>query len=201
MEWKVFAEMAKNIIISLGGCGVVTIALIKIFGNRCLDMLEERYASRLNKELEQFKTVLENQLYVKKLRFDAEFEIYRQLSAAAVTMVGEVDKLFPAFEGNVYEDCKGCQEQYDVTQERIMFFHNTLAANVPFISKEMYLLFQKLEEKCKSQLSTFKYAYLQPGAEKRKEYNGGLTRREEISFTLEAIIEKLHNYLETLERI
>ena len=52
MEWKVFAEMAKNIIISLGGCGVVTIALIKIFGNRCLDMLEERYASRLN-NLEQ----------------------------------------------------------------------------------------------------------------------------------------------------
>ncbi len=40
----------------------------------------EDYKKEINKEMEQYRTILANKNYVSKTRFDAEFTIYRELS-------------------------------------------------------------------------------------------------------------------------
>ena len=126
------------------------------------------------------------------------------MSVTAVTMVKEISQLFPRFtrdDRNDYETYKG---RYDTALEKTVVFQDTLVANAPFISEEVYLLFRNLEEKSKRQLGDFIDFRLRPDAndyvtECKEEYKEVWRRTQEIQSDLDTIIQKLREYLATLE--
>ena len=70
-------------------------------------------------------------------------------------MVKEISQLFPRFTRDARNDYETYKGRYDTALEKTVVFQDTLAANAPFISEEVYLLFRNLEEKSKRQLGDF----------------------------------------------
>ena len=80
MEWDDIWKIVLGVITSLGGFSVIFIAVIKFSSDIIAKRLEEKYTLKLNKELEKYKSNLDNKIYITKTKFDAEFSIYRDLS-------------------------------------------------------------------------------------------------------------------------
>ncbi|MEG2014069.1 MAG: hypothetical protein RR063_12875, partial [Anaerovoracaceae bacterium] len=68
------------IIGSVGGAGVIIAAVVKFSSDKIAERLSAKYQLKLDKELEAFKGRLDRKNYVSRVRFDAEFAIYRELS-------------------------------------------------------------------------------------------------------------------------
>ena len=204
MDWNTILETSAAVIVSFGGAGAIIAGVTKFAADKIADKLEKKYELKLSKELESFKSKLENRSYVSKTRIDAEFGIYRQLSVTAVTMVKEISQLFPRFTRDARNDYETYKGRYDTALEKTVVFQDTLAANAPFISEEVYLLFRNLEEKSKRQLGDFIDFRLRPDAndyvmECKEEYKEVWRRTQEIQSDLDTIIQKLREYLATLE--
>lgn len=119
-------------------------------------------------------------------------------------MVKEISQLFPNFTRDARNDYETYKKRYDVALEKTVVFQDTLAANGPFISEEFYLLFRNLELKSKQQLEDFVDFRIRSEAhefvkECREEYNAVWKRTKEINSELDTIIQKLREYLATLE--
>ena len=81
---------------------------------------------------------------------------------------------------------------------------NELAGSAPFIPAEIYSLFRDLEIKCKQQLGDFVDFRLRPDSEEyiaecKDEYKEVWKRTRQIQSDLDAIIDKLREYLAQLE--
>lgn len=85
MDWNTILETSAAVIVSFGGAGAIIAGVTKFAADKIADKLEKKYELKLSKELESFKSKLENRSYVSKTRFDAEFGIYHQLSVTAVS--------------------------------------------------------------------------------------------------------------------
>lgn len=204
MEWETIWKTLSAIIISFGGAGAIIVAVTKFSVNRIADSLEKKYELKLSKELETFKNRLENKSYVSKARFDAEFQIYRQLSEITVTTVKEISQLFPTFTRDCRDDYDTYKQRYDLALEKTVKYQDTLASCAPFISADMYSLFSTLEVKCKSQLGAFVDFRLRPDAEEyvkecKDAYKDVWTRTKDIQKDIDIIIEKLRDHLAQLE--
>lgn len=204
MDLNTILEASAAVIVSFGGAGVIIAGATKFSVNKIVNKLEKKYELKLSKELESFKNKLENKSYVSKTRFDAEFEIYRQLSLTAVSMVKEIVQLFPTFTQDTRNDYETYKKRYDTALEKTISFQDTLAANGPFIPEDIYSLFYSLERKAKCQLSDFTDFRLRPDADDYRtlcsmEYREVWPRTREIQSDLDIIIKKLREYLATLE--
>ena len=130
-------QVVTTIVAGIGGIGVVFVAVVKFSSNIIAKRLEERYSLKMNKELEEYKSRLDNKTYISKTKFDTEFGIYRDLSKAFFKMVRDVSIMIPIgvasypaneeakkeYENNLYKAAvKSCVAAQDV-----------LSANVPFI--------------------------------------------------------------------
>ena len=119
------------------------------------------------------------------------------MSVTAVTMVKEISQLFPRFTRDARNDYETYKGRYDTALEKTVVFQDTL-------SEEVYLLFRNLEEKSKRQLGDFIDFRLRPDAndyvtECKEEYKEVWRRTQEIQSDLDTIIQKLREYLATLE--
>ena len=59
-------QIVLGIITSIGGIGAIFTAVIKFSSNFIAERLEEKYSLKLNKELEAYKSSLENKNYISK---------------------------------------------------------------------------------------------------------------------------------------
>ena len=73
MDWNTILETSAAVIVSFGGAGAIIAGVTKFAADKIADKLEKKYELKLSKELESFKSKLENRSYVSKTRFDAEF--------------------------------------------------------------------------------------------------------------------------------
>lgn len=106
--WKIFVTVVS----SVGGIGAVIVFIVKMCSDIIADKLSKKYELKLNKELEEYKSKLENKNYISKTRFDTEFSIYRTLSVAFFDMVKNISVMIPDGYTQVPADPK-VKKKYD----------------------------------------------------------------------------------------
>ena len=81
------SKVVLAVLTSVGGISGLLILTIKISVNTIAERLEQKYSLKLDKELEKYKSNLDNKIYISKTKFDTEFNIYRELSKVFFEMV------------------------------------------------------------------------------------------------------------------
>ena len=74
--------IAVTCIVSAGGIGGIMVAAVKFASEIIAKRLEEKYALKMNKSLENYKANIENRKYISKALFDKEFDIYQTLCSS-----------------------------------------------------------------------------------------------------------------------
>ncbi len=166
----------------------------------------EKQKSEFTKEIENLKAKNEKLNYISKTQFDAEFKIYRELSDFSFQMLLSTILLFPKWD-SLPKDKKEQQEifkeRYKKAQENFMLFQNTLHKNAPFISKELFDLFEKFREENRLQIIAYENVKFEEDEECRKEYrknsNENRKRTDLLMKMNEEITDKLREYLKSLK--
>lgn len=168
-------EIVLGILAGVGGISSIILAGIKLSANTITKRLEEKYTLKLNKELERYKSNLDNKIYISK----AEFEIYRELSKAFFEMVKDISILIPLGLTSVPADPekKYDEEIYKEAMESTVKAQDILNGNIPFISEEIYNAYDEILKLCRQQVNAFErrwdLSYLSPNKEEftTEEYN------------------------------
>ena len=72
----IIMEVARACVISAGGIGGIIIAVVKL----SVASIEKRFERKYTEKFAVFKSDIDKKQYISQVRFDAEFEIYKQLS-------------------------------------------------------------------------------------------------------------------------
>lgn len=72
----IIMEVALACVISAGGIGGIIIAVVKL----SVASIEKRFERKYTEKFAAFKSDIDKKQYISQVRFDAEFEIYKQLS-------------------------------------------------------------------------------------------------------------------------
>lgn len=72
----IIMEVALACVISAGGIGGIIIAVVKL----SVASIEKRFERKYTEKFAVFKSDIDKKQYISQVRFDAEFEIYKQLS-------------------------------------------------------------------------------------------------------------------------
>ena len=162
-----------------------------------------------DKKLENYKSMLENKNYVSKVRFDAEFLLYREIMVSCRNMINDVYFIYPTF-ANVPAD-KDARKKYE---EEIYIsasnsyneFNQLLTSNAPFIPKDFYLRFYEIMKQCKQNLNTFSdrwnvfiKSWWEGSKEKREAESSAYARTGEINKEFESLVDDIRDYLNTLD--
>ena len=113
MSWADIWKIILAALASVGGVAGLIVLAIKFASNIIAERLSQNYELKLQKELEAFKSTLTKKEYVSKARFDAEFNIYRELSKAFFNMARDINSLVPAG----YSERPADEEAYKKYQE------------------------------------------------------------------------------------
>lgn len=171
--------------------------------NTIAKRLEEKYTLKLNKELERYKSNLDNKIYISKTKFDTEFEIYRELSKAFFEMVKDISILIPSGLTSVPADPEKKYDEkiYKEAMESTVKAQDILNGNIPFISEEIYNAYTEILKLCRQQLNAFErrwnLSYLSPNKEEftTEEYN----RTDVINQKFLEANDKIRKYIEKLD--
>ena len=161
MDWESIWKTAVAIIGSIGGAGAIICAVVKFSSDRIAERLSAKYQLELNKELEQYKSLLSKKNYVSKTRFDTEFAVCKELMMSCESMIDSIHALFPNIQlvkaygsGNMWTAHH--QEQWSNSADTVKAFSNKLEGYAPFISKGIYDEFRTVLSICKKNV----YHYL-----------------------------------------
>jgi len=151
-----------GILASIGGIGAVFVTVIKFSSKTIAKRLEEEYNLKLDKELKRYKSSLSNKIYISKVRIDAEFAVYRELSKAFFGVVDCINAIFPysiPCESSVYfyDDNQKAYEKSscDKALAAINLAQDSLSTNAPFITAELFEQYNEILELCNLQLWVF----------------------------------------------
>ena len=75
MDWDEIWKIILCAVGSAGGIGAIIVASIKWSANIIANHLSKKYEVKVTKELEKYKTGLENKIYISKTKFDVEFAL------------------------------------------------------------------------------------------------------------------------------
>lgn len=158
MNWDEIWKICLGVLTSIGGISGLIIVVIKFSVNMIAKKLEEKYTLKLDKELEKYKTLLENKNYKSKVKFDIEVEIYRKLLHDFSYAARDVYLLFPiiASEPVDLEELKRLdKEKYNKALSSVVSAQNTLFENIPFIQEDIIILYKDILRLCNLQLFLF----------------------------------------------
>ena len=204
ISWTEVLKIALGVIAALGGGGAIVAGLSSWLGKVWADRLMVKETAKFREDLERLTKQLERKNYVSKVRFDAEFAIYRELCANTDEMERAVYMLFPAGIDHLPKDEE---------QKKAMFaerYKNALAAygkankslvqNGAFIPTEIHDLFYKVNDLCRMQVNLYPY-YLRTGNDKLDQSHELACRNRtlEIEEEYKKLQEKLREYLKTLD--
>ena len=94
-SWTDVIKIVAGVIAALGGGGAIVAGLSSWLGKVWADRLMVKETAKFREDLERLTKQLERKNYVSKVRFDAEFAIYRELSKTLVIVVQDTSLLFP----------------------------------------------------------------------------------------------------------
>ncbi|MDR0841220.1 MAG: hypothetical protein LBN26_07575 [Christensenellaceae bacterium] len=206
MTW---ADIFKVVIAFIGGAGVIIAAVIKFSSDKIAERLSAKYELRLNKELESFKSGLEKKNYVSKVRFDAEFEIYRQLSKTFFDMVKSIHAMIPPGLSRKLADKPAQKEEdervYSNASRDIVTAQDLLHASDPFIPEDFYNLYDEILKLGYLQLNAFNPRWdnncLAAQEEKERLTPNDYNRSSEMNNKLMLLNNRIRDYLSKLDVI
>lgn len=159
MQWSDIWKIVLCIIASAGGVGAIFVAAIKLASDFIAERLSQKYELKLHKELEKYKSGLDNKIYISKTKFDAEFTLYQQLSKSFFDMVKDITTMIPvglAKHPLNQEDQERYEKiLYDKAVDSTVTAQNILKSNIPFIPKDIYEQYCEILKLCRIQLSVF----------------------------------------------
>lgn len=207
IDWNNIAEIAITCVASVGGVGAIIVWIAKVLSDSIADKLSKKYQLQLDKEKEKYKTELNKKEYVSKTRFDAEFNIYRELSSAFCTMVKDISVMIPA--GFSWQPVgKEAQKKYEDecyanANSSTVKAQDTLYASAAFIPENFFDGYESILKLCKQQLNVFAFRYnvlsFETKEEKRKLETDDYERTEEINEKWMNHNGEIRKYLSTLD--
>lgn len=189
---------------SIGIGGAIVAALSSWLGKVWAERLMAKETAKYREELERLSKQLERKNYVSKVRFDAEFAIYRELCALTDEMERAVYMLFPAGVDHLPKDEDAQKEiftqRYKTASLAYFNASKSLSKNSAFIPKEIFDLFDKMENLCRIQVNLYPYS-LRAGVDKLDtgHEQGCWDRTLEIDKAYKELQEKLREHLKQLD--
>ena len=207
MNWNEIWKIVLGITASLGGIGGIIIIVIKFSCNMIAKRLEERYTLKLNKELEKYKSSIDNKTYISKTKFDTEFSIYRELSKAYAEMVKSISLMIPTGIAKYPADKDARREYenklYDRALNSTIVAQDILNQNIPFISTNLFNEYDNILTLCRLQLDAFERRWdvclLVTQNEKERFSMDDYERTNEIRKNFNELNENIRRYLSTLD--
>ena len=147
-----FWQTVIGVLSSVGIGGAIVAGLSSWLGKVWADRLMVKETAKFREDLECLTKQLERKNYVSKVRFDAEFAIYRELSNALVVVVQDSSVLFPMgglqyVPANEQEKRQMYKECYEKAYKSYFDFSNCLASNSAFIAEDIYRDFESIRKK------------------------------------------------------
>lgn len=187
----IIMEVALACLISAGGIGGIIIAVVKL----SVASIEKRFERKYTEKFAVFKSDIDKKQYISQVRFDAEFEIYKQLSRKYGELVLQI--MVKASNIDKYK--------LDDMQDKEMGEINYLAyqavselySSAPFIQEDIYNDFLNIYEMSRKLL-------VQWGEEQRSSTNetkNDVCEANEIYQKYNDTIVKVREYTSKLEGI
>ena len=192
---------------SIGVSALVAVAfggLWSIWFNR----FKEGKRAEFEKQIEKLKAKNDKLNYISKTQFDAEFKMYQELSEKSFLMLLYNELLFPRGIDYIPEDPDECQnlykERYKTAKEALVEYQNLLYKFAPFISLDLYNMFEDLRKMGNEQIKWYPDFELgRMSADVVKElFDEKLNcsnRTKEMNDLHERIIVELRTYLNSLQ--
>lgn len=201
MNWEDVWKITVSIVGGLGGITVIFAAIVRY--------LSDFIADRLSKELENYKSSLENKTYISRAKFDTEFAIYRELSSDFSDAVLAINIMVPTGLTMVPADREARLEldkkHYEAAVKAIVKAQDSLKSNIPFIPENIYDGYNELLKLFGLQLAAYEDRFvvtdLRPQSEKETFSRDDYKRTREISEKWITINNKIRKYLNSLEII
>jgi hypothetical protein len=200
-------EVFQTALVILGSIscgGSIVAALSSWLGKVWADRLMAKETAKYREKLEGVVKQLERKNYVSKIRFDAEFSIYRELCALFDEMERTVFWLFPTGIDHLPDDKDAQKEifekRYKQAGTALFNASQSLSKNSAFIPKEIYELFLEVNNLCRIQVNLYPYS-LRSGLQKLdiKHENECWERTITIDESYKKLQEKLREYLKALD--
>lgn len=187
----IIMEVALACVISAGGIGGIIIAVVKL----SVASIEKKFERKYTEKFAVFKSDIDKKQYISQVRFDAEFEIYKQLSRKYGELVLQI--MVKASNIDKYK--------LDDMQDKEMGEINYLAyqavselySSAPFIQEDIYNDFLNIYEMSRKLL-------VQWGEEQRSSTNetkNDVCEANEIYQKYNDTIVKVREYTSKLEGI
>lgn len=206
MDMDLIIEILKNnralwVMATVTGIFAIIVSIV----NAVFLFIQGRKQHKYDEQLEKFKHISEKKNYVSKVRFDAEFAIYRELSQTFSEAVEAVHGIIPDGEAYYPED-----EEERKNYEKHLFVkfakahqsaQSTLYANAPFISKEIYDKFDEILDLIRTQSEVYNEANFHTTV---SDADGEITeydmnRTAQIDEKFSALMDIIRDYLAKLE--
>ncbi|MCL2373299.1 MAG: hypothetical protein FWC78_07835 [Defluviitaleaceae bacterium] len=188
----------------VGGIAAIFYAVVRFSANHIAERLSKKYELKLNKELENFKSGLEKKNYVSKVRFDAEFEIFRKLNLVFSKMRTETHNLFPIFGLKPVD--KDELEKFENNIEKavtdvIVIAQAELSGNAAFITEDLCNKFNNILKLCNRQLYDFQVSRGHISEINPADYNfiNSSERTKEILEKHDELVKEIREYFYLLE--
>lgn len=181
-----------------------------------LPFLQKYFVNVLNvwssSKIEEVKAAISKKVYVSKIRFDTEFQIYRELSAAFYEVKEAISVLIPTqLDQRQFADqqclLEEMQKRYSFSKDVIENAHRILGRNMAFIQESIFKTYKKILAISEGQIVAFNLKTRERDyRNKDSSYNTWPTfeievsrRTQEISDTLENVNRQIREYLSTLD--
>ena len=209
MKWDEIWKIVLGILAGAGGIGGIILAIVGLSSKIIAKRLEEEYSLKIDKELEKYKSGLDNKIYISKTKFDTEFSIYRELSKVYFDMVANINTLIPYGVANFPADPEE-REEYDKknyldTLKAHDLAQDALNSNAPFIQNDLFEKYSELLQLCRWQTHAFEkrwnLSFKGLPMEQRGLSDDDYKRTNEINEKFTALNNNLREYLSKLDVI
>lgn len=187
----IIMEVAMACVISAGGIGGIIIAVVK----SSVASIEKRFERKYKEKFAVFQSDIDKKQYISQVRFDAEFEIYKQLSRKYGELVLQI--MVKASNIDKYK----LDDVQDKEMEKINYLAyqavSELYSSAPFIQEDIYNDFLNIYEMSRKLL-------VQWGEEQRSSTNetkNDVCEANEIYQKYNDTIVKVREYTSKLEGI
>lgn len=212
--WKIIVTVVS----SIGGIGGIIAGIVAFSTKRLANRIDKKYQLSIDMKLENFKSSLDTQIekykselskkeYVSKTRFDTEFSLYRELSSAFADMVKAINIMIPSGLAMIPSDreerLKYDRENCNISISAIVKAQDTLNANIPFISEDIYTGYSSILQLSMLQIDEYQERLdiydLRPQKEKEQFSKEAYMRTREINEKWKALNSSIRKYISTLD--
>ena len=207
MTWDEVWKIILASLASVGGVSGLIIIAIKFSSNIIAERLSKKYELKMSKELEKYKSNLDSKIYISKTKFDAEFNIYRELSKAFFHMVKDISIMIPYGFSTVPADetarKKHEENAHSNAVSSVVIAQDILNGNAPFIPDNFLKEYNELLKLSRMQINVFQerwnVLYLASQAEKESLSSEDYKRTGELNQKLNELNNSIREYLSKLD--